>query len=236
MRDYASLQLLLDEQGEGVRERLIYGITAHMDSIGCMPCGRESAERVVRFARVSGGWAVFDDCADRLDVGALSGLACCLSRFLHTRAVGIMGSRGGLLMRLYQDGRLKDTFVSSSRMLPPRRSFKRFFRKDIACGKHALYWRPLLCNSSVAALRELTDAFAGARQDPAEGFDPLRRLLGLDESAAYGFASVDDSPLQDVITLYFCAANHVRQRWFDRVLRLPARCGSATGVLFRRQR
>ena len=112
MAGYANLQLILGSRTEAARERIMYVITAYMDAQGLMPCGRDSAERTVRFARGEDGvWAVFDDEADRMDIRALDGLGRCLTGKLHAKAVGMMGTERGRMLRLYVDGRLRDTYL-----------------------------------------------------------------------------------------------------------------------------
>lgn len=236
MRDYASLQILLDEQAEAARERMIYFVTAYMDRAGCVPCGEATAERTVRLARVAGAWAVFDDAADRLDFPALDGLGRWLTRRLNTRAVGVMGTREGFLLRLYADGLPRDTFTTSARVFG-RMACRPFCLWRMPCRGHAIRWRKLLRDD--AGVAALAAAFARARQVPENGLGELRSLLGLDAAAEYGFASVDDAGLLGVITLYFHAADRVRPSLPERLwrlLRLPARCGAAvSGFLFRRR-
>ena len=100
MAGYANLQLILGSRTEAARERIMYVITAYMDAQGLMPCGRDSAERTVRFARGEDGvWAVFDDEADRMDIRALDGLGRCLTGKLHAKAVGMMGTERGRMLR-----------------------------------------------------------------------------------------------------------------------------------------
>ncbi|MDD2362169.1 MAG: hypothetical protein PHH84_04330 [Oscillospiraceae bacterium] len=223
MREYSSLQFMLDDKVEAARERIIYAVTAYMDGIGMVPCGRESAERTVSFARIKGGWAVFDDCADRLDMHALHGLARCLTSGLHTKAVGIMGYRDGFILRLYCDGRLRDNFNSSPGSLS-------LSSKAMGCSGHAIRWRSILCENG--SIRELSAAFAKSRRNPSEGFYDVCRLLSLDKSAEYGFSSIEDAKLEGVITLYFHTANCLRQRWLYRIFHYPVKCKGAAPSAF----
>lgn len=223
MREYASLQLILDDRVEAVRERIIYAVTAYMDAMGMVPCKADSAERTVSFVRVKGGWAVFDDCADRLDMRALHGLARCLTSGLHTRAVAVMGLRNGFILRLYCGGSLRDIFSTTPKALGGSAG-------RMGCSGHAIRWRLVLQEG--VAIRELSDAFLDARKNPEDGFQEICRLLSLDESAGYGFSSIEDARLEGVITLYFHAANHLRQRWLDRLMRVPAKCGGAAPSTF----
>ena len=210
MSNYASLKLILDERVEAARERIIYCVTAHMDAQGMMPCGRESAERTVAMAHIDGGWALFDDCADRLNIHYLDGLGLCLTAKLHTRAVGVMGAGEGRMLRYYTDGHIMDTYITSPQAFGRTSKYK-------GCKGHAILWRGMLCEGGT--IKELSAAFQKGQREQAEGFAEIRRLLSLGETAGYGFASMEDSGLQGVITMYFCAANHVRQRWFDRFLK-----------------
>ncbi|MDD4547031.1 MAG: hypothetical protein PHR24_07030 [Oscillospiraceae bacterium] len=223
MREYSSIQFMLDDNVEAARERIIYVVTAYMDGMGMVPCGRESADRTVSFAKIKGGWAVFDDCADRLNMRALHGLACCLTSGLHTKAVGIMGNRDGFILRLYCDGRLRDNFNSSPGNLNRSAGI-------MGCSGHAIRWRSLLCENS--SIRELSAAFLKSRRNPEEGLYEVCRLLSLDKSAKYGFSSIEDAKLEGVVTLYFHAANHLRQRWFDRFLHIPVKCKGAAPSAF----
>lgn len=230
MREYANIQLLLDDRVEAARERIIYTVTAYMEAQGFVPCGRESAERTVAFARVKNGWSIFDDCADRLDIHALHGLARCLTARLRTRAVAIMGLKNGFILKLYCDGVLQDTFSTQ-----PRSFFKTRTTGRVACPGHAVRWHSILRKD--VSLRELSSAFLQARENPDEGFERLQHLLCLDETAKFGFASIEDSKLQGVVELYFHTANRVRQHWYDRFIRIPARCGNAVvSALFRKKR
>lgn len=227
MSSYASLQLMLDERVEAARERIIYVITAHMDSLGYMPCGRESAERTVSFADCEGGWAIFDDCADRLDINALDGLGRCLTGKMHTHAIGVMGAGNGRMLRLFYNGRLLDTYITSP---------KAFGRGSggFGCRGHAIRWRGVLREG--ATIKELSAAFQCGQQEPSGGFEKIRGLLTLGDSAGYGFASIEDANLSGVITLYFCAANRVRQRLVDRLLKPSRSVGTTVGAFIRRLR
>lgn len=225
MSGFASLQLSLDERVEAARERIIYVVTAYMDSLGMMPCGRESAERTVSFAHIPSGWMIYDDCADRMDIQALDGLGRCLTRKLRTHAIGVMGAETGKMLRLYFDGRLFDTYITSPK------AFGRgggYFR----CQGHAIRWKGILREG--ATIKELSSAFLQGQQQK-DGFDKLCCLLSLDDCAKFGFASIEDAKLP-VITLYFCAANRVRQRLGNTPLKLPRIVGTVFGTLFRRPR
>ena len=228
MRDYSNLQLMLDESVQAARERIIYVITAYMDARGLVPCDSASADRTVAFARTKGGWAVFDDCADRLDLDALHGLARCLTSRLKTRAVGIMGFNKGFLIRLYTNGMLRDTFSTVSQL-----PFKPI--RCINCKGHAIRWRPAIRKD--AGIGELAAAFLKSKENPNEGFDELVETLCLDKSAKYGFASIEDAHLEGVVKLYYHAANHIRQRWYERLIRVPAKCqGTVSSFLFGKRR
>lgn len=227
MSSYASLQLILDEKVEAARERIIYVITAHMDSLGYMPCGRESAERTVSFTNNADGWAIFDDCADRLDINALDGLGRCLTGKMRTHAIGVMGAEKGRMLRLYDNGRLLDSYIT----LP-----KAFGRGSgsFGCHGHAIRWRSVLRGG--ATIKELSAAFQVGQREQAEGFDRIRGLLTIGDCAAYGFASIEYANLSGVVTLYFCAANRVRQRLVDRLFKPSRSLGTIVGAFIRRFR
>ena len=240
MASFANIQLHLGARTEAAQEKILYVITAYMDAQGLMPCGRESAERTVRVGREGDGlWAVFDDCADRLDIRALDGLGRCLTGKLRAGAVGVAGQGEGRMLRLYVDGRLWDTYVrspsafsseilgkgwnssgSSSRLLLGRRS-------------RAIRWKPVLRPGHT--VRELSDAFCSGR----EGLEDLQELLLLGSSAGAGFASVEEGGgvfFPGTVTLYFCTANRVRQRLFDRLLNPASRPAANLGALMRPSR
>ncbi len=211
IREYACLQLVPGQKIEMPQERLIYAITAHMDRQGLVGCGRESALRTVRFAATSHGWAVYDDCADRMDIDALDGLGRCLTRKMGARAVGVVCSGEHLMLRLYRNGHLLDVFATS------RSHFRRYWNLNawISCRHHALRWRSCLSEGQTTA--DLAAAFRKAAQQGRAAFTDLQPLILPDPSAAFGFASVEDSTLQGLITLYFCPGNIVRQNFLVRL-------------------
>lgn len=224
MAGYANLQLILGSRTEAARERIMYVITAYMDAQGLMPCGRDSAERTVRFARGEDGvWAVFDDEADRMDIRALDGLGRCLTGKLHAKAVGMMGTERGRMLRLYVDGRLRDTYLPFPGENPSvKGGFGRF-----CCRGRAVRWRPVLREGRT--VRELADVFARGDRGLAE----LRELLVIGSSAGYGFSSLEEEAPPGLVTLYFCTANRVRQRLIDRLIHPAARTAANAGALIR---
>lgn len=224
MAGYANLQLILGSRTEAARERIIYVITAYMDAQGLMPCGRDSAERTVRFARGEDGvWAVFDDEADRMDIRALDGLGRCLTGKLHAKAVGMMGTERDRMLRLYVDGRLRDTYLPFPGENPSGKGgFGRF-----CCRGRAVRWRPVLREGRT--VRELADVFARGDRNLAD----LRELLVIGSSAGYGFSSLEEEAPPGLVTLYFCTANRVRQRLIDRLIHPAARTAANVGALIR---
>lgn len=224
MAGYANLQLILGSRTEAARERIMYVITAYMDAQGLMPCGRDSAERTVRFARGEDGvWAVFDDEADRMDIRALDGLGRCLTGKLHAKAVGMMGTERGRMLRLYVDGRLRDTYLPFPGENPSGKGgFGRF-----CCRGRAVRWRPVLREGRT--VRELADVFARGDRNLAE----LRELLVIGSSAGYGFSSLEEEAPPGLVTLYFCTTNRVRQRLIDRLIHPAARTAANAGALIR---
>jgi hypothetical protein len=223
MREYASLQLLLDEDFEAAQERIIYLVTAYMDACGYVPCGRESAEHTFAFAHIKRGWVIFDDCADRLELNAFHGLCRCLTLRLSTNAVGVVGFRDGYMLRLYSEGALKDTFSTS-----PKKP--RIPMGSLNWPGRAIRWRSVMREG--VSTKELSSAFLAARRKPEEGFEMLKKLLILDDSAGYGFSSIEDAGLEGVVTLYFHAANRLRQHWLDRLLHVPAKCSGGAATNF----
>lgn len=224
IREYACLQLVPRSKMELPQERLLYAITAHMDRRGLVACGRESALRTVRFAATSHGWAVYDDCADRMDMGALDGLGRCLTRKMDAQAVGVVCSGEHLMLRLYRNGRLLDVFATSRRVFHRQLNLNAW----ISCRRHALRWRCCLTEGQTTA--ELAAAFNQANRQGRAAFSVLQPLLCPDPSAGFGFASLDNSSLTGLITLYFCPGNVVRQSFLYRLLHpAPAQKPSAAG-------
>lgn len=208
---FANLQLMLDKNTEMAQERLLYSITAYMERQGMIPCRKESAERTVAFVPTAVGWAIYDDCADRLDMAALDGLGRALTAKLHTRAVGVMAARTGHMLRLYADGRLWDTYLTS------RQEFAREAGWGIPCRAHAIRWRAQLVKT--ARVRDLADVFARGQQQKETVFPALCGLLGLPEAASYGFASLDEAKPDGQITLYFCSSTTIRQPLWERLFK-----------------
>ena len=236
MAGFANLQISLDARTEAAQEKILYIITAYMDTRGLMPCGRESAERTVRIGREGEGlWAVFDDCADRLDLPSLDGLGRSLTGKLRTGAVGVMGQGEGRMLRLYVDGRVWDTYRRGPAVLsPPPEAKKSAGLRLPSLGTfggrgRAVRWRPVLRPGHT--VRELSDAF---RDERRSGIGDLRELLLLGSSAEAGFASVAEGGglfFPGTVTMYFCAANRVRQRLFDRLLNAASRTAASPGAL-----
>ena len=233
MGGYANLQLKLDDRIEAAHERVVYAVTAYMDAQGMMPCGRDSAERTVCFARISGGFAVYDDCADRLDISALDGLARALTGKLRTTAVGVMASGREpeptqYMLRLYHDGRLRDDRITAPGVFGQKADG--LFRRLCCRGKTVL-WRPFLREGRT--VRELSAVFLRVQRGETVDFHEVSGVLNLGFTAKFGFASLEDSGLKGTGTLYFCAANRVRQRWFDRFLRPARRTATTLGAMIR---
>ncbi|HIW73129.1 MAG TPA: hypothetical protein H9684_02295 [Firmicutes bacterium] len=237
MPSFANLQLALTARTEAAQEKILYVITAYMDTQGLMPCRRESAERTVRIGREEDGlWAVFDDCADRLDIQALDGLGRCLTGKLRTGAVGVMGSGEGRMLRLYVDGRLWDTYLRAPAVLSQEgggfpKGLRLPPRNRLGGRSRAIRWLPVLRPGHT--VRELSDAFLRGTQP---GLDDFRELLLLGRSAEAGFASVEEDGgafFPGTVTLYFCTANRVRQGLLDRLLKPASRTAASTGALIR---
>ena len=224
---YACLQLGPEEPVEAARERIIYAVTAEMERQGLIPCEKASAERTVAFVRRETGTLVYDDCADRLDLVALDGLGKSLTGHLRSQAVGIMCADGGVMLRLYVDGRLRDAYISAPGGFGRRRSFWWF-----SCHGHALRWREQLTEGY--SVKELADAFARGEQGGRAVFSEMRLMLGLDDAADFGFSSLEDAKLQGVVYLHFRASNRVRQGLGDKSLQAVRHAISCIGALFRR--
>ena len=224
--NYACLQVFPDAMMEAVQERILYAITAHMDKQGLISCGRDSAERTVALVRTPRGWTVFDDCADRLDMNALDGLGRCLTAKMRTRAVGVMCSGSGLMLRLYTDGCMKDTYITS------RGAFGHGMKSGswVKYHGHALRWRALIAKPY--SVKELADAFARGEQGGRAVFSELRLMLSLDETADFGFQSIEEAGLQGVIVLYFRSSTRIKQKMLDHLLRPASRAATTLGAFF----
>ena len=111
------------------RDLLIHTVELHMARNDMRPCSREEAERTVALVPNSSGWAVYDDCADRMDLSAMDGLGRALTRRLEksgasgTVALGVVVSEEKRLLRLYAGGRVRDTLLLSPH---PNEATRRF--------------------------------------------------------------------------------------------------------------
>lgn len=230
MGDYACLQIACDRQADAAQERMLYAVTAYMDAQGLRPCNRESAERTVCLAPVAGGWMVYDDCADRLELCALNGLGCALTGKLQARGVGIMGVGSGLLLSLYECGRLRDIYVSDRRPFEKKTCLPRW----PATHGHPTQWSAQLAPGRTAA--QLAALFVQGQQEGCVLLPEFRQALGLDAAAGFGFSSLEDAKLPGLITMYFCPTNTVRQPLWDRLFHPVRRTATTSGALLRRSR
>ncbi len=219
--EYACLQLHMAAGTEKPRERILNAVTSYMDGIGMIPCGKDTATRTVCFAPAAAGWMVYDDCADRLDLPSIDGLGRSLTGKIRTRAIGVLVSQNGLMLRLYTDGRLRDTYITSPKDFGRGGCFfGRLFCRG-RCRGHALRWRA--CLTPDHTVGELTHLF---EQGEAEGrvvFPRLRPVLGLDDAAAFGFSSVEEAGLEDVVRLHFRPGNVIHSHFLTRMLNPAAR-------------
>ncbi len=115
-----------------------------------------------------------------MDIRALDGLGRCLTGKLHAKAVGMMGTERGRMLRLYVYGRLRDTYLPFPGKILRERRLGRF-----CCRGRAVRWRPVLREGRT--VRELADVFARGDRNLAE----LRELLVIGSSAGYGFSSLE---------------------------------------------
>lgn len=219
--EYACLHLRIAPGTELPRERILYAVTSYMDRMGMIPCGQENATRTVCFAPTSAGWSVYDDCADRLDIPSIDGLGRCLTDKIDCRAVGILVSRDGLMLRLYGVGRLRDTYITSRAAFGrKRRLCGRLFRQG-RCRGHALRWRA--CLSPGCTVAELAALFEHGETEGRAVFPLLMPVLGLDETTAYGFASLEEAGPEGLVRLYFRPGNVIHQGFLARLLH-PEAC------------
>ncbi len=219
--EYACLQLQLAAGTEKPCERILYAVTSYMDGIGMIPCGKETATRTVCFAPTASGWTVFDDCADRLDLPSIDGLGRGLTGKLRTRAIGVLASPNGLMLRLYTNGRLRDIYVTSCKAFGRGQDFFGRLFCHGRCHGHALRWRAcLMPGHAVGGLAKLFE------QGEVEGraiLPQLMPVLGLDQTTAFGFSSLEEAGLEGLVWLHFRPANVIHSNFLTRVLHPAAR-------------
>ena len=214
--EYACLQLHMEAGTEKPLERILYAVTSYMDSIGMIPCGEDTATRTVCFAPAASGWMVYDDCADRLDLPSIDGLGRCLTRKIRTRAIGVLVSQNGLMLRLYADGRLRDTYITSPKAFGRGGCFfRRLFCRG-RCRGHALRWRT--CLTPDHTVGELAHLFEQGEAEGRSVFPQLRPVLGLDDAAAFGFSSVEEAGLEGIVRLHFRTGNVIHSHFLTRML------------------
>lgn len=119
------------------------------------------------------------------------------------------------MLRLYGGGRLRDTYVTSCRAFGRKRLFARLFCRG-RCRGHALRWRA--CLPSGRSVGELAGLFEKGESEGRGVFPQLMPVLGLDESAAFGFASVEEAGLDGVVWLHFRPGNVIHQGLLARML------------------
>lgn len=230
MPDYACLQIAGGEPAAAGQEWMIEAITAYMDAQGLRPCGREEAERTVCFAPTPKGWAVFDDAAGRLDLCAFHGLGRALTAGTPGWGIGIMSAGEGLLLSLYAAGRVQDTYITSPKALGDGGCMPRWF------GGHgrAFRWREQIGEGySVADLARL---FERGRREGRAVLPEIRQILELDRTAGFGFSSLEEAALPDLVTLYFYPSNTIKQSLWERFWHPARRAAAGLGVLFHRPR
>lgn len=228
--EYACLQLHIAAGTELPRERILYAVTSYMDRMGMIPCGQENATRTICFAPSEAGWSVYDDCADRLDIPSIDGLGRCLTGKIDCRAVGILGFQGradappvwgrtapGCLCHLLPR-------LQAGNTVSPGRLFCRG-----RCRGHALRWRA--CLPAGRSVAELADLFEKGESEGRAVFPRLMPVLGLDKSAAFGFASVEEAGIDGVVWLYFRPGNVIHQGLLARMLHpAPRTVKPAAGI------
>ena len=209
------------------RDLLIHTIELHMARNDMRPCSREEAERTVALGPNSSGWAVYDDCADRMDLSAMDGLGRALTRRLEksgasgTVALGVVVSEDKRLLRLYAGGRVRDTLLLSPHPVARPATFTDTLR--------ARRWRPLLGKREERAAMAKLLACGGA--SPAE----ICGLLHLDGSSRYGFRSLELEQPEGMIWLPFRSETTVKQKLSERILNVVQQPGSAAGACLRRR-
>lgn len=225
---YTCLQVLAKQPSEMESDRMIYAITAYMDSVGMISCRKESAERIIALTRTPAGWAVFDDCAGREGISC-DGLGCGITRKLSAQAVRITRTKDSICVHLYTGGIKKACFKKSADSAAPL-AFCQWL-----CGKsRAARWYASL--APYCSEQQLKQLFSRDIQSPDDCLVKLKEILKLDETANYGFASLDDSSKKDIIYLYFMPSNVVKQSWSLKRT-MPMRAGMVSGFsLFRHKK
>lgn len=220
--EYAMLQVYLPHTSQ---DALIRAMERHMAANGMAPCVREAAERTAAIAPDASGWAVYDDCADRMDLSILDSLGRALTRRSRGEAdvpaaVGVLVSGERRMVRLYAGGRVRDTLL-----LNPRSARHPVNLTDLA---RARRWRPIL--SEKEALRDFASVLAEGGSAEKAG-----ALLRLDRAASYGFRSLELEQPEGLILLPFCSQTTVKQKLSDRLFGLIRRPDSAAGACLRRR-
>lgn len=220
--EYAMLQVYLPRASQ---DALIRAVERHMAADGMVPCVREAAERTAAIAPDSSGWAVYDDCADRMELSALDGLGRALTRRSRGKtaapaAVGVLVSDGRRMVRLYVGGRIRDTLLPATRSAGRPINLTDFVR--------ARRWRPAL--SKKEDLRNFASALA-----EGGAMEKVGALLRLDRAASYGFRSLELEQPEGLILLPFCSQTTVKQKLSDRLFGLIRRPDSAAGACMRRR-
>ena len=92
----------------------------------------------------------------------------------------------------------------------------------------AIRWRTALGKD--IEIRELSAAFQSAKTSPTMGLKGSGAVV-LD-AGGIRFSSIEDAGLQGVVWMYFNAPNRIRQRWYEKLLHFPTRCGGAAPTAF----
>lgn len=205
------------------RDLLIHTVELHMARNDMRPCSREEAERTVALVPNSSGWAVYDDCADRMDLSAMDGLGRALTRRLEksgasgTVALGVVVSEEKRLLRLY--GRRPCARYASA--VPSSSSAAGHFYGHAAARR----WRPLLGKREErAAMAKLLACGALHRQKSAGCFI----WMG---PRATGFRSLELEQPEGMIWLPFRSETTVKQKLSERILNVVQQPGIRSGRL-----
>lgn len=122
-------------------------------------------------------------------------------------------------------GRLRDTYITSRAAFGrKRRLCGRLFRRG-RCRGHALRWRS--CLSPGCTVAELAALFERGETEGRAVFPLLMPVLGLDETTAYGFASLEEAGPEGLVRLYFRPGNVIHQGFLARLLHPGGPCRQA---------
>ena len=204
MSAYSCMQLYDNKNAFEVdimRQNIIYVVTSFMDAHGFMPCDSGRAISTIKFVKTPIGWTIYSDVDDVAEhIRDFDAIGKMFTRKMQIPAVCVVGQKDAHMLRLYKNGMRRDVYTTKPN------PFGTFISKITSRGR-SLRWSSLL--KSGHNITELSDAFLLGRHCHDPAYATLCNLLRLDDSTKFGFASIEDSSISGVVTLYFCPSNRV---------------------------